>query len=110
MFVNTCSEWIEPMGTIINAQIVSPKCMPTIITVSLCMKILIDLHSMQLSPQLVSSSQPIAVLAPSLIIWPLSADEDSASAAQRARRTVAANAKLSHRCQRLTGAAQNKNR
>ena len=31
------------------------------------------LHSMQLSPQLVSPSQPIVVLAPSLIIWPLSA-------------------------------------
>ena len=31
------------------------------------------LHSMQFSPQRVSPSQPIAVLAPSLIIWPLSA-------------------------------------
>ena len=43
MYVNTCSEWIEAMGTIINAKIVYSKCMPTVITAPLCMKFLIDL-------------------------------------------------------------------
>ena len=43
MYANTCSEWIKAMGTIINAQIVYSKCMPTVITAPLCMKFLIDL-------------------------------------------------------------------
>ena len=43
MYANTCSEWIEAMGTIIDAQIVYSKCMPTVITAPLCMKFLIDL-------------------------------------------------------------------
>ena len=43
MYANTCSEWIEAMGTIIDAQIVYSKCMPSVITASLCMKFLIDL-------------------------------------------------------------------
>ena len=43
MYVNTCSEWIEAMGTIIDAQIVYSKCMPSVITAPLCMKFLIDL-------------------------------------------------------------------
>ena len=43
MYTKTCSEWIEQMGTIINAQIVCSKCMPTVITVPLCTKFLIDL-------------------------------------------------------------------
>jgi hypothetical protein len=40
MYANTCSEWIEAMGTIINAQIMCSKCMPTVITAPLCMKFL----------------------------------------------------------------------
>ena len=43
MYANTCSEWIKAMGTIINAQIVFSKCMPTVITAPLCMRFLIDL-------------------------------------------------------------------
>ena len=43
MYVNTCSEWIKPMGTIIDAQILWSKCMPSVITVPLCTKLLIDL-------------------------------------------------------------------
>ena len=43
MYANTCSEWIEAMGTIVDAQIVYSKCMPTVITAPLCMKFLIDL-------------------------------------------------------------------
>jgi hypothetical protein len=43
MYANTCSEWIEAMGTIIDAQIVYSKCMPSVITTSLCTKFLIDL-------------------------------------------------------------------
>ena len=43
MYANTCSEWIKAMGTIINAQIVYSKCMPSVITAPLCMKFLIDL-------------------------------------------------------------------
>ena len=36
MYANTCSELIEAMGTIINAQIVYSKCMPSVITAPLC--------------------------------------------------------------------------
>ena len=43
MYANTCSEWIKAMGTIINAQIVYSKCMPTVITAPLHTKFLIDL-------------------------------------------------------------------
>ena len=43
MYANTCSEWIKAMGTIIDAQIVFSKCMPTVITAPLCTKFLIDL-------------------------------------------------------------------
>ena len=43
MYANTCSEWIKAMGTIIDAQIMYSKCMPTVITAPLCMKFLIDL-------------------------------------------------------------------
>ena len=43
MYANTCSEWIKVMGTIINAQIMCSKCMPSVITAPLCMKFLIDL-------------------------------------------------------------------
>ena len=43
MYANTCSEWIKAMGTIIDAQIMYSKCMPTVITAPLCMKLLIDL-------------------------------------------------------------------
>ena len=43
MYANTCSEWIKAMGTIIDAQIVFSKCMPTVITAPLCMRFLIDL-------------------------------------------------------------------
>ena len=43
MYANTCSEWINAMGTIINAQIVYSKCMPSVITAPLCTKFLIDL-------------------------------------------------------------------
>jgi hypothetical protein len=43
MYANTCSEWIEAMGTIINAQIMCSKCMPSVITAPLCTKFLIDL-------------------------------------------------------------------
>ena len=43
MYANTCSEWIEAMGTIIDAQTVCSKCMPSVITAPLCMKALIDL-------------------------------------------------------------------
>ena len=43
MYANTCSEWIKVMGTKIDAQIVYSKCMPTVITVPLCTKFLIDL-------------------------------------------------------------------
>jgi hypothetical protein len=42
MYANTCSEWIKPMGTIINALIMCPKCMPSVITAPLCTKFLID--------------------------------------------------------------------
>ena len=38
MCVNTCSEWIEAMGKIINAKIVCSKCMPSVITDPLCVK------------------------------------------------------------------------
>jgi hypothetical protein len=43
MYANTCSEWIKAMGTIIDAQIVYPKCMPSVITAPLCTKFLTDL-------------------------------------------------------------------
>jgi hypothetical protein len=43
MYANTCSEWIEAMGIIIDAQIVYSKCMPSVITAPQCMKSLIDL-------------------------------------------------------------------
>ena len=43
MYADTCSEWIEAMGTIINSQIMYSKCMPSVITAPLCMKFLIDL-------------------------------------------------------------------
>jgi hypothetical protein len=43
MYANTCSEWIEAMDTIVNAQTMCSKCMPTVITAPLCMKLLIDL-------------------------------------------------------------------
>ena len=43
MYANTCSEWIRAMGTIINAQMMYSKYMPTVITAPLCMKFLVDL-------------------------------------------------------------------
>ena len=43
MYEYACSEWIKAMGTIFDAQIVCSKCMPSVITVPLCMKFLIDL-------------------------------------------------------------------
>jgi hypothetical protein len=43
MYANTFSEWIEVMGTIIDAQIMCSKCMPSVITTVLCTKFLIDL-------------------------------------------------------------------
>ena len=43
MYANTSSEWIKAMGTIIDAQIVHSKCMPSVITAPLCMKFLVDL-------------------------------------------------------------------
>ena len=43
LYANTCSEWIKARGTIINAQIVYSKCMPSVITAPLHMKFLIDL-------------------------------------------------------------------
>ena len=43
MYVNTCSEWVEAMGTTINAQIKYSKCMPTVITAPLSTKFQIDL-------------------------------------------------------------------
>ena len=38
LYANTCSEWIEAKGTIIDAQIMYSKCMPSVITVPLCTK------------------------------------------------------------------------
>jgi hypothetical protein len=43
MYANTCSEWIKAMGTIIDAQSIYSKSMPTVITVPLCTKFQIDL-------------------------------------------------------------------
>ena len=43
MYANTCSEWIEAMGTINDAQIEYSKCVPSVITAPLCMKFQIDL-------------------------------------------------------------------
>jgi hypothetical protein len=43
MYANTYSEWTKAIGTIIDAQIVCSKCMPTVITVPLSTKFLIDL-------------------------------------------------------------------
>ena len=40
---NKCSEWIKAIGTIINAQIMCSKCMPTAITALLYTKFQIDL-------------------------------------------------------------------
>ena len=69
MYANTCSEWIEAMGTIINAQIVYSKCMPTVITVPLCMKFLIDLAApCCVCPTLHSPILPIIVLF-IIILW-----------------------------------------
>jgi hypothetical protein len=46
MYANTFSVWIKAMGTIIDAQIVYSKCMPTVITAPLCTKFLIDLAAL----------------------------------------------------------------
>ena len=43
MYANTCSEWIKAMGTIIDAQIMCSKCIPTVITTQLFTKFHIDL-------------------------------------------------------------------
>ena len=43
MYANTCSEWFKAMGTVINAQIVYSKYMPSVITAPQCMKFLIHL-------------------------------------------------------------------
>ena len=43
MYAHKCSEWIKEIGTIINAQVVYSKCMPSVITAPLCNKFLIDL-------------------------------------------------------------------
>ena len=39
MYANTCSEWIKAMSTIINAQIVYSKCVPSVVVDSCRMMI-----------------------------------------------------------------------
>ena len=43
MYANTCSEWIDAMGTIIDAPIICSKCVHSVIPAPLCTKFLIDL-------------------------------------------------------------------
>ena len=54
---------MKAMGTIINAQIVCSKCMPSVITAPLCMKFLIDLAApCCVCPTLHSPILPIIIL------------------------------------------------
>ena len=63
MYANTCSEWIEAMGTIIDAQIVYSNCVPSVITVPLCMEFLIDLAAILcVCPHLYFPIQVIIIL------------------------------------------------
>ena len=43
MYANTCSEWIEALGTIIHIPIMCSKCMPTVVSAPLCTKFHIGL-------------------------------------------------------------------